>query len=64
VNPGSTSGAYSALKSDCNPSFIILEFNQDNVGAFIYEYISEKVVITKGSLKDLGEKGNWWNLKH
>ena len=41
---------------DTNPSFIILEFNGDNIGAFVYEYVNEKVVITKGSLKDLGEK--------
>jgi len=56
VNPGSATGAYSAFKTETNPSFIILEFNGDNVGAFIYEYVNEKVVITKGSLKDLGEK--------
>jgi len=56
VNPGSTSGAYSSLKAEVNPSFIILEFNGPNIGAFIYEYVNEKVVVTKGSLKDLSEK--------
>jgi hypothetical protein len=39
-----------------NPSFILLEILGDSIRAFIYEYKGGKVQITKGSLKDAGEK--------
>jgi len=56
VNPGSATGAYSALHSENNPSFILLEILGENIKAFIYEYKGGKVHIAKGSLTDAGEK--------
>jgi len=56
VNPGSATGAYSALHTENNPGFILLEILGDSIRAFIYEYKAGKVHITKGSLKDAGEK--------
>jgi len=56
VNPGSATGAYSALQNENYPSFILLEILNESIRAFIYEYKAGKVVIVKGSLKDIGDK--------
>eukprot|EP01017_Pseudomicrothorax_dubius_P001294 TRINITY_DN0_c4233_g1_i3.p1 TRINITY_DN0_c4233_g1~~TRINITY_DN0_c4233_g1_i3.p1 ORF type:complete len:187 (+),score=52.42 TRINITY_DN0_c4233_g1_i3:40-600(+) len=51
LNPGSATGAYSASKPENNPSFCILEFRSDEITVYMYEFVSEKVSITKTILK-------------
>lgn len=40
INPGSTTGAYSPLKKDVVPSFMILEFKEKTVEVYIYQLLA------------------------
>jgi len=53
VNPGSITGAYSALSMDNNPSFAVLEVVDDTVNVYIYEWKGGKVQINKAVLKEI-----------
>lgn len=45
INPGSVTGAYSAINSNPNPSFILMAIQGDDVVAFMYELINDEVKI-------------------
>lgn len=45
LNPGSLTGAYSGIKSQVNPSFILLSMNNDDLMAYSYELIGEEVKV-------------------
>lgn len=45
INPGSVTGAYSAINSDTKPSFILMAIQGDDIVAFMYELVNEEVQI-------------------
>ncbi len=45
INPGSVTGAYSAINANPNPSFILMAIQGDDVVAFMYELINDEVQI-------------------
>ena len=40
INPGSVTGAYSAINSEPKPSFILLAIQGEDIVAFIYELVN------------------------
>jgi vacuolar protein sorting-associated protein 29 len=47
VNPGSITGAFSAISSDILPSFILMAVQGAKVVAFVYELKDGNVVVSK-----------------
>ena len=47
INPGSITGAYSALKSDVTPSFILMAIQGAKVVTYVYELQGDDVVVSK-----------------
>lgn len=47
INPGSITGAYSALESDVTPSFILLAIQGNKVVTYVYELRGEDVEVSK-----------------
>ena len=43
VNPGSITGAYSALDSDLTPSFILMDIQSATVVTYVYQLVDEEV---------------------
>eukprot|EP00828_Plagiopyla_frontata_P016163 TRINITY_DN2101_c0_g2_i5.p1 TRINITY_DN2101_c0_g2~~TRINITY_DN2101_c0_g2_i5.p1 ORF type:complete len:228 (+),score=24.39 TRINITY_DN2101_c0_g2_i5:144-827(+) len=46
LNPGSTTGAYSSLKTESIPSFLLLEI-KDQIGVYLYQCIQGQIKIDK-----------------
>ena len=53
INPGSATGAYSALSSQVAPSFILMAIQGDEIVIFNYMLVDGKLEINR---MDLGEK--------
>ena len=47
INPGSATGAYSALSPSVNPSFILMATTGDDILVFVYELEDGKVQVVK-----------------
>ena len=51
INPGSVTGAYSALDSDVVPSFILLAIQGNKVVTYVYELKNDKVEVSKSEFE-------------
>ena len=51
VNPGSITGAYSALESDLTPSFILMDIQSATVVTYVYQLIDEEVKVERIEFK-------------
>jgi len=51
INPGSITGAYSALDADVIPSFILLAVQGNRVVTFVYELHGDKVEVSKSEFQ-------------
>merc|ERR1712223_499665 len=47
INPGSATGAYSALDSTVVPSFVLLDIQQSTVVAYVYQLLGEDVKVER-----------------
>lgn len=47
VNPGSITGAYSALESDLIPSFILMDIQSSTVVTYVYQLIEDEVKVER-----------------
>ena len=47
VNPGSATGAYSALDSDITPSFILMDIQSSTVVTYVYQLIDDEVKVDR-----------------
>ena len=47
INPGSITGAYSALQADVTPSFILLAIQGSKVVTYVYELHGDQVEVSK-----------------
>lgn len=51
INPGSVTGAYSALESDVVPSFVLLAVQGSKVVTYVYELKDGKVEVSKSEFQ-------------
>ncbi len=51
VNPGSATGAYSALESDITPSFILMDIQSSTVVTYVYQLIDDEVKVDRIEFK-------------
>ena len=47
VNPGSATGAYSALVSEIIPSFILMDIQSATVVTYVYQLIDDEVKVDR-----------------
>lgn len=47
VNPGSATGAYSALNHESTPSFVLMDVQGSNVVTYVYQLHGEEVKVEK-----------------
>ena len=47
VNPGSITGAYSALDSDLTPSFILMDIQSATVVTYVYQLVDDEVQVER-----------------
>jgi len=47
VNPGSATGAYSALETDIIPSFILMDIQSSTVVTYVYQLIDDEVKVDR-----------------
>lgn len=47
INPGSATGAYSAMNSSPKPSFMLIAVQGDEIVAFIYELINDEINVQR-----------------
>ena len=52
INPGSATGAYSALSSNHNPSFILMAIQGDDISLFHYQIVNDVVDINRIDLSN------------
>lgn len=51
INPGSITGAYSALESEVVPSFILLAVQGNKVATYVYELKDGQVAVSKSEFQ-------------
>lgn len=51
VNPGSATGAYSALEADITPSFILMDIQSSTVVTYVYQLIDDEVKVDRIEFK-------------
>lgn len=51
VNPGSATGAYSALDSDITPSFILMDIQSSTVVTYVYQLVDGEVKVDRIEFK-------------
>ncbi len=51
VNPGSATGAYSAIESQPVPSFVLMDIQQSTVVTYIYKLIESEVKVERIEFK-------------
>jgi len=51
VNPGSATGAYSALDSDITPSFILMDIQSATVVTYVYQLVNGEVKVDRIEFK-------------
>ena len=47
INPGSATGAYSALLSDVAPSFVLMDIQGTNVVTYVYQLVDDEVKVER-----------------
>ena len=47
MNPGSATGAYSALDTDITPSFILMDIQSSTVVTYVYQLIDDEVKVDR-----------------
>lgn len=47
INPGSATGAYSALLPDVAPSFVLMDIQGTNVVTYVYQLIDDEVKVER-----------------
>ena len=47
VNPGSATGAYSALEAEIIPSFILMDIQSSTVVTYVYQLIDDEVKVDR-----------------
>ena len=47
MNPGSITGAYSALEPDLTPSFILMDIQSATVVTYVYQLIEDEVKVER-----------------
>ena len=47
VNPGSATGAYSAMDTDITPSFILMDIQSSTVVTYVYQLIDDEVKVDR-----------------
>ena len=62
VNPGSITGAYSALESTLTPSFILMDIQSATVVTYVYQLIEDEVKVDRIEFKKTAT-GAWKNPK-
>lgn len=55
INPGSATGAYSALSSSNQPSFILMAIQGEDVSAFVYTMKGEEMNVSRIDFSKNGE---------
>ena len=60
VNPGSITGAYSALESTLTPSFILMDIQSATVVTYVYQLIEDEVKVDRIEFKKTAT-GAWKN---
>ena len=53
VNPGSATGAHSALESEIIPSFILMDIQSSTVVTYVYQLIDDEVKVDRIEYKKL-----------
>ena len=53
VNPGSATGAYSALEAEIIPSFILMDIQSSTVVTYVYQLIDDEVKVDRIEYKKL-----------
>eukprot|EP00037_Helgoeca_nana_P025967 m.289049 g.289049 ORF g.289049 m.289049 type:complete len:184 (-) comp27102_c0_seq3:420-971(-) len=51
INPGSATGAYSALLADVAPSFVLMDIQGGNVVTYVYQLVDDEVKVEKRDFK-------------
>jgi len=51
VNPGSATGAYSALESEITPSFILMDIQSGTVVTYVYQLVDGEVKVDRIEFK-------------
>jgi len=51
VNPGSATGAYSALETEITPSFILMDIQSATVVTYVYQLIDDEVKVDRIEFK-------------
>ena len=51
VNPGSATGAYSALESEITPSFILMDIQSSTVVTYVYQLVDGEVKVDRIEFK-------------
>ena len=51
VNPGSATGAFSALDSDITPSFILMDIQSATVVTYVYQLVAGEVKVDRIEFK-------------
>ena len=47
INPGSATGAYSAITKDSVPSFVLMDLDDKNISLYVYQFIDNDVKVQK-----------------
>ncbi len=51
VNPGSATGAYTALEAEIEPSFILMDIQSSTVVTYVYQLIDDEVKVDRIEFK-------------
>lgn len=51
INPGSATGAYSALESNVIPSFVLMDIQSSSVVIYVYQLIGDEVKVERNEYK-------------
>uniref|UniRef100_A0A1I8BDG2 Vacuolar protein sorting-associated protein 29 n=1 Tax=Meloidogyne hapla TaxID=6305 RepID=A0A1I8BDG2_MELHA len=54
VNPGSATGAFSLIKDNVVPSFIVLDVQTDLINAYMYRLLDDEVKVERAQFKKSG----------
>jgi len=57
INPGSATGAYSALESNVIPSFVLMDIQATNVVVYVYQLVNDEVKVERSEYKKLSQSG-------
>eukprot|EP00996_Jenningsia_fusiforme_P002323 NODE_3155_length_1035_cov_39.242394_g2900_i0.p1 GENE.NODE_3155_length_1035_cov_39.242394_g2900_i0~~NODE_3155_length_1035_cov_39.242394_g2900_i0.p1 ORF type:complete len:162 (-),score=49.45 NODE_3155_length_1035_cov_39.242394_g2900_i0:168-653(-) len=47
INPGSMTGAFSGLESECTPTFVLMDINNNQLTSYVYQLENDDVKVKK-----------------